>query len=192
MSGCDRNLSKRELLAYTMDVDNGLYKKDEKGGLRIEIVYRPSQLIAEQEVRGVKMNSDQVDSVFRFFQKTDYFLLRLSNNSHEIENSFAGDANRFNEINNYLSFEIGGDVCLVQNNDTIRAVDFIRTRTLGASPSTDILFAFKPGLNYDYEDAKFVFDDGKFATGLTVFEFNMDDIQRASSFHIIDKAYETD
>src|SRR4051794_6894045 len=86
LAGCQEDLSRQQLIDYTLDPANGLYKKETKGNVTIEVVYRPSQLIAEQDARGLTLTSDQVDSINNYFSEIDYFLLRLSRNSDEIEN----------------------------------------------------------------------------------------------------------
>ena len=186
-ASCQKDLSKQELIDYTFDPGNGLYKKETVGNIQIEVVYRPSQLIASQDAQGLVLTRHQADSINDYFGEIDYFLLRLSRNSSEIENAYAGNRSAFNEISNYLSYGIGKDILLLQGSDTLHVTDFIRTQSHGASPSTDILFGFRPGLNDKNGDVKFIFDDLKFKTGLTEFHFDIADLKTVSSIHLIDK-----
>ena len=189
---CQGDLTRKQLLDYTTDVKNGLCKKQEKLGTQLEVIYRPSQLMAEAQIRNEELSDRQIDSIRATFKEIDYFLLRISRNSREIENSYSGDSRNFQRINNYLSFEIGGDIYLVQSRDTLRVTDFVRTQTFGASPSTDILLAFKPGFSKRSIDIKVVFNDTKFDTGVNEFLFDIDDITRVSDIQIIDKIHEAD
>jgi Lhr-like helicase len=134
------------------------------------------------------LTEHQVDSIQNYFSDLDYFLLRLSRNSHEIENAYASDLLKFNEINNYLSFEIGNDVYLVQDGNKIKVADFIRTRTFGSSPSTDILFAFKKGIIKTNASVKFIFEDAGLDTGRIEFDFDINDIKKVSAIHLIEKS----
>jgi hypothetical protein len=187
LAGCQQDVSRQQLIDYTFDPSHGLHKRDTKGNITIEVVYRPSQLIAQQDVRGLTLSSNQVDSIYEYFSGIDYFLLRLSRDSDEIENAYAENHTAFNEISNYLSHGIGENVFLLQGSDTLHATDFIRTQTHGASPSTDILFGFKPGLNDENGDFKFIFNDLRFHTGLNEFDFNISDLRTVSSIHLTDK-----
>jgi hypothetical protein len=187
LTGCQKDLTRQELIDYTFDPTHGLYKRETRGNITIEVVYRPSQLIAEQDARGMNLTPDQADSINNYFSGIDYFLLRLSNNADEIENAYAQNRTKFNEISNYLSYRIADDVFLLQGSDTLHATDFIRTQTHGASPSTDILFGFRPGLNDKNGDFKFIFDDLKFNTGLNEFDFDLSDLRTASHIQLIDK-----
>ena len=187
LAGCQKDLSREGLINYTLDPDNGLYKKEKKGDITIEVLYRPSQLIAEQDARGLTLSTHQMDSINEYFGEVDYFLLRLSRNSDEIENAYARNSLMFNEVSNYLSYGIAHDVFLLQGSDTLHVADFIRTQTHGASPSTDILFGFKPGVNDKNGDIKFIFKDLKFDTGVNEFDFNASDLQTASSIQLTDK-----
>jgi hypothetical protein len=43
LTGCESSMSKKELLDYTFNPDNGLYHNEERNGVLIEVVYRPTQ-----------------------------------------------------------------------------------------------------------------------------------------------------
>ncbi len=178
-SGCSRTVSRQELLTYTFDPDHGLYQKLEKDDALIEVIYRPSDLILYQQLKGESRSAAQIDSMKNYYRSLDYFLIRLSRNGKEINIPYAGNPSRFNQVNDYLNFNIGKDVSLVHDKDIIPVLDFIHTRTFGSSPSSDILFAFKSGLTNKSGEVKVLFDDHAFGLGLNQFTFNCNDIKSA-------------
>jgi hypothetical protein len=186
-ASCQQTFSRKDLLDYTFDAKNGLYKMEDNNGILIEVIYKPNQLIAEQEIKGRNLKKSQIDSIKNYFHDFDYFLLRLSRNKHEIENAYAQDPVKFIDVNNYLSFEIGKDVYLVNNEDTVRATDFIHTRTFGSSPSSDILFAFKCESSDRSGEINFIFNDTKFDTGLNEFAYANSDLKSVSSINLTEK-----
>ena len=177
--GCKKTATRQELLAYTFEPNNGLCQKEERNSNTIEAIYRPSDLILFQQLNGSTWSSAQIDSLKTYYGRLDYFLLRLSRDGKEITISYAVDPSKFQQVNSYLGFEIGKDVFLVNQSDTIRVLDFIHTRTFGSSPSSDILFAFKSGLKSRSGKVKLVFNDQRFGLGLNEFTFNCSDIKSA-------------
>src|SRR5258706_7487689 len=99
LSGCNKTASRQGLLAYTFDPDHGLYQKLEKDGAIIEVIYRPSDLILYQQLKGEVKSAAQVDSMKSYYRSMDYFLLRLSRNGKEITIPYAGDPSKFNQVN---------------------------------------------------------------------------------------------
>jgi hypothetical protein len=189
-SSCTHMGSTNDLLNYALDPKNGLHQKEEKNGILVEVLYKPTQLIVAQEIKGQSLRLSQVDSIQRYFSEFDYFLLRLSRNGKEIETAFAGDQSKFNEANSYLSFEMAKDVRLIWERDTISTKDFIHTRTFGSSPSSDILFVFKSRLRDRNGSVKFIFDDRLFDSGRSEFDFAVSDIKSIPSITLTRNDYE--
>ncbi len=182
--GCNKIVSKQELLTYISDPSNGLQKKEQKNGCDIEAVYRPADLIVFQEIKGTSFSSPQIDSMKNYYQEFSYFLLRLSRDGKEITIPYASDPVKFNQVNDYLGFTIGKDVYLIQDHDTVKVHDFIHTRTFGSSPSSDVLFAFKIDLKKRNEQVRLIFDDHQFGLGFNEFLFEARDIKSAPSIDL--------
>jgi hypothetical protein len=187
LTSCKQTVSTNQLLDYTLNPKNGLLKKEKKNGVVLQVLYKPNQLIVAQEIKGRNLRPSQIDSVQSYFNEFDYFLLRLSRNGKEIETGYAADQVKFVQVNNYLSFEIGKNVSLVQDRDTIKVKDFIHTRTFGSSPSSDILFVFKSRLQERRGEVKFIFNDEMFNSGLSEFDFALSNIKSLPIINLIEK-----
>lgn len=176
--GCNKSqISKGELQSYIMDESNGLYKKIEKGTSSIEVIYKPHDLILEQEIEDKVCSAHHVDSIKNKLNELDYFTLKLSTDGKDQTNRYAGDPVRFNRVLDYLSFQIGNDVRLVHKTDTIPVHDFMYFQGYGINNASEILLVFKSGLKQKEGSFQFLYQDDFFQAGLNEFEFQTQSIK---------------
>lgn len=175
LSSCDvDSLPKEELIAYLMDEDNGLIKTEEQGDFKISLTYRPSDLVAEQELL-ITNNLDQRDSIRQHYKQYLYFVLAFSHDDKEIETRYAGNATKYNQVVKYLQSGIGSDVSMTIDGKQEELLDFIFTQTFGNAKSSKVLLVFPNKLNLD-EQIKIKVNTNLLGLGIHYFFFESDDL----------------
>jgi hypothetical protein len=169
-------LSPEALKQYPLDPENGLYKAEEKNGVKLEMIYRPKDLIIAQEVEGDDPTQWKV--VEEKLDTFDYFIFRLSKNGKEIQNEYASDPVIFSQVVNYLSNNMIHDLKLKVDDDTLSLANMVYVPTFGASNSSNILLIFPSSLKKQNEDFSITFNDPLFDTGVTDFQFEINDIKK--------------
>ncbi|WP_210707298.1 hypothetical protein [Maribacter dokdonensis] len=152
---CSQNVfdSKKELLAYLQDLENGYVQKKEINGLDFAIMYRPTDLLVQQVINE-KTTQMELDSIRSKYGKFIYFNISLSNNGKEVLNSVINRKSDFGGMVNELAFGMGQKVHLIsQSRDTIELLDYIYPREYGMGKSTNMMFVYprnKEFLKNDY------------------------------------------
>lgn len=175
--GCSdhvRYLSKEELNSYVMNPENGLLKRVTKERTVFELVYRPKDQVIGQTAGtdGALWVEEQerVDSL-------DYFILRLSRDSKEIENHLAGDVAGFNRAIAYLSGGISSDIRMMLGNEVLLPEQSVYVPTFGSTGVTSIMLVFKSSLHTRKGAFTVVFDDTLIGTGTSEFSFSCSHIR---------------
>jgi hypothetical protein len=170
----------QELMQYVANPENGLVKVTTEGDVTIEVFYRPHDIILQQRLDGVKVSQQRIDSIKTDILEYAYFAMKLKKADRSIVNAYANSDN-FELASNYVSFQIGKDIRLIVDSDTIPVFDFISSQSFEASNSTDVLFVFKKNIIDINGSCVFQFDDNFFGSGLNRFEFNIADIKSIPS-----------
>ena len=170
-----RSLTEAELKLFVQNPENGLIKKIEKNGTLIEMVYRPKELIVAQEVGFQdpvkwKEEMNKLDSI-------EYFILKLSRNNDEIENSYASNSDRYNAVLNYLNGPVSNDIHINIDDQKIKAQFAIFSPSFGSSTATSVMLQFKYDLDETGESFEIIFDDGVIGLGRCVFTFQGSEIR---------------
>ena len=165
----ERRLSLTELKAYATEPAHGLIQRSERDGITFELIYRPKELIVQQNVESI--NDPQWDSVASQLKSFDYFVMRISKDKREIEASFAGDPSSYTKVTNYLNGTIGGDLSLVVDNETIKTSEVLFSPTYGMAGASSILVVFNSELADRDSDFTVVLNDTQFGTGRHEFDF---------------------
>ncbi len=170
-----KTVSMDELKKYPFDSSHGLIQESNRGGAKVEVYYKPKELVLRQELN----NADHKGEVEtrKKMDSLDYFVFRLSRNGHEIENDYANDPEMFNKVVDYLSFSFGNGVYLIHRKDTMPILDFSYARMFGASDASQLLTVFKSDLKTRTGKVTICFDDTLLGTGLSSFEFEIQDIK---------------
>ena len=159
-----------------MNPEHGLIQKVEKGNTVLEMYYKPKELIIAQEL-STHPTDDEKKSLASTYDSLDYFVLRLSRNKQEIENSYASDPAQFTEVLSYLSYYIGSDLYMIQQQDTLPILDVVYARTFGAMDATNLMAVFNSNLAAKSGKTTVYFNDTRFGTGLNEFVFDTDKIK---------------
>ena len=169
-------ISLDELKKYPMNPEHGLIQKVEKGNTVLEMYYKPKELIIAQELSAHPTDEER-KSLARTYDSLDYFVLRLSRNGQEIENGYASDPAQFTDVLSYLSYYIGPDIYMIQQQDTVPILDAVYARTFGATDATNVMAVFKSKLTSHSGPTTIYFNDTRFGTGLNEFVFDSDRIK---------------
>lgn len=177
--GCaSKSLTENELKQYPLNPEHGLIQRIEKGDIVLEMYYKPKDLLLSQELHGVN-NLLARNEAKRRLDSMDYFVLRLSSDHHEIETGYSRDPAKFNEVINYLSFDMGKDIRLICGHDSLPPIGVVYVRSFGSASTTSVMVAFKSYLDKrSNATAVCDFDDSEFGTGLNKFEFEINRIRQ--------------
>lgn len=144
LMGCanSKQFSEEQLYNYLQDEDHGTFQTVEDGKFKISVMYRPSELVAKQQME--KKTEKEYDSLTAYFSKYLYFLMEITYNGKDLETAFATNPSTFPSNISYLSEKFGDDVRLVSKTDTLNITDFIYARSYGIGTSQFLLAFEKP------------------------------------------------
>ena len=168
-------VSSEELHAYVLNPKNGLMKSLSDGDIRVDLVYRPKDLVVEQEADGDTGRREEAE---RNLDSLDYFILQVSRNGNEIENEHAGNPDKFSKIIGHLSSSIAADIYLLKERK-FYPESSILARGYGMSGATSVLLVFKTALSKQKDSFTIIFDDSFLGIGRKEFQFECDDIHDA-------------
>lgn len=141
---CKRSLQEEKLLEFINDEKHGLTEQKLINGVQLKMVYKPSDLLAWQEIKATdSINKEKTGEIRKRYAKQHYFLFSVSLQGKEILSS-AADREWFSNMVNTLSFGMNDYVSLVNKEfDTLKLITYQCPRTYGMSASTDVLFVFE-------------------------------------------------
>jgi hypothetical protein len=175
---CNRPMKQDKLMKYISEPKHGLLQEKKTNGIIFMAIYRPSDLMAAQELRAYSSYSRQfADSIKAIYNKYLYFLISMSYNNQELLNSLSGNQQQFGEMVNRLSFEMNDYILLTtSNNDTLKLIDYSYPRMYGTGTSTDLLFAFERFQLGQAGELYLKLSDFGIKTGDVVFTFKSGDL----------------
>lgn len=167
--------SKEVLMKYLQNEENGYIQKKTVNGVDFSLMYRPTDLFINQELRKFKKTND-IDSLRRKYNNYFYFNLVISKNQQDILSSMVTEKIEYDSMVNQLFFGIKEKMHLVYENDTLPILDYIYPRNYGMSNNTSILLVY-PKLKYKDEDnLKFILEDLGLYTGDVTFKLSLSNI----------------
>lgn len=183
--GCTerRVVSEQELKEYVMDPENGLRKSSENNGIDIEIMYKPTDLILAQQLDGLTDARERTKTISNF-TNLSYFVITLSRKGQEIENAFAGDPEKFLRVTNHLASGIAAEIYMLNDTDTLPALDAVYTRMFGAATATSLMAVFDVNLKDQDGELKVCLKDTELGIGQNVFAFDLADIKKAPNLNL--------
>ncbi|MCZ8023317.1 MAG: hypothetical protein O9302_09405 [Cyclobacteriaceae bacterium] len=168
-----------EFIEFVNNEKNGLKKSEVGNGVLIEVIYRPTDIIAYQQLQ---IDSDQrsIDSIKNHFSNYFYFLLNLSKESKEALHTQPNTFNEYSSLLSTLSFNMREYVYLTSSsNDTIQVADFYLDRTYGYSKATSLLFVFSKEKIKDSNYIQFNLNEFGLGLGNKRFRFDIEDFNTA-------------
>ncbi len=175
--GCNSSLNKEQLETYLQNEEHGTRQSYVNGDFKAELIYRPTDLIVEQEL---KSGQDKIELKKKYEQYL-YFVLNMTSKNSDLLNNTAGNRSLFAGINQQLSFNMNEHAYIVdKNNDTTYLTDFAFPRLYEAARSTSVLFVFKKEQIHT-EDFKICLKDIAYVKGTILFTFNQKDLKNVPS-----------
>jgi hypothetical protein len=171
------SLTPEKLNKYIMDEEHGLSKKVEVNGYDVQVKYRPTDLLVEQEISNEIQDTSKVSSLRSKYNRYYYFILSLS---HDKQEALDPKSDQFSELVQTLSFRMNNYVNLTTaSQDTIPTADFILNRTYGFSESTELLFVFSKEKSKGKDWLQFNLNEFGLGIGNQRFRFKIDDLEHA-------------
>ena len=135
-------LKEKELYGYLKDESNGLIHTWENDPFGVSVMYKPSSLLAKQEL-GEEKDAKKVKDVKDRYNKYAYFVLNYSYNGGELLNAFAGNRPKFSELVNQLSFGMKEQISIITDQKKkVPLADFIHSRHYGMGGGSMVLLVF--------------------------------------------------
>ncbi len=170
------NLS--EYKAWFFIEDNGFIKKRCLNDLCINVVYKPNELMAINEIKALKpINKNRIDSVVKTYKGSEYFMMEIGHMDVENKDPLriqGGNLEKYGELTESLAFHINENLLLLKNNiDTL--YPSISHLELGYELSgvKKIIVAF-PGQFTNNDEIVFIYDDEIFGFGRMKYKFDID------------------
>lgn len=178
-SSCRHNYSKERLANYITNPNKGLVQEKVINGTIIRLTYKPSDLMAMQEIKAIETTSRaKIKEIQRSYSQQYYFQLSISLQGQEILHS-AADREWFSFMVNKLSFGMNEYVSLVNVElDTLKLLTYNYPRMYGMSTSTDMLFVFERNKQEPNDILTFKLEDFGIFTGDVKFKIKVKDINR--------------
>lgn len=140
--------NKEDLIEYIQNDDNGYSQTKQINGIKINLTYRPTELMVTQEIGDHNYPQSYKDSIKAKYDKCLYFILSYSKNDKEILLTVPTSREQYNLLQNTLTFEMNTKVALTAGRrDTIPLINFNFPRTYGTARSNNILFVFEKPKN---------------------------------------------
>jgi len=180
IAGCSppEYLTAEELSQYISDPDHGLVQHAEANGYVMDVTYKPTDLLVQQEI-GDQADEQNIKAARDKYSKYYYFILSLSKNNQEALHQ-SNNFNQYSELTQTLSFRMNSFVNLTTSaSDTISTSDFALDRTYGLSRSTSILFVFKKEKITDQSWVQFNLNEFGMGVGNQRFRFATKDLNGA-------------
>jgi hypothetical protein len=167
-----------ELNLYLTDPEHGLSKTLAKEDIKLELIYRPRELVFIGQAGADKVKREaRLDSM-------DYFVLRLSRSGKVIEHIYGADQSEYNRVIGYLDGELTKDISLQYDGTLIHPEGVALMPSVSGTDASTIMLVFKSALQKYDGQFTVIFNDSMFGTGRTDFEFNSRDIKRVPSIRM--------
>lgn len=168
--------TEKALWTYLKDENNGYLQTKRVQGVDFSILYKPTDLLVQQELKG-EAPSSKIDSLREKYGKHLYFSLSMSRNNQELLNSAAGNRHEFGKMVHTLAFGMENKIHLyTEKKDTIAMVDYNYPRMYGMSRKTSILLVYPKEAVKDAKEVNLTIEDLGFGTGEVRFIQTMDKI----------------
>ena len=170
--------TKEELWTYLKDADNGYFQQKNINGYDFSLLYKPTDLLVEQEL-GKNKTKEKIKELREKYEQYMYFTLSMSRNNKELLSSTPKNRQEFGAMVNQLAFGMREKVHLyTQKKDTLEMLDYNYPRMYGMSQSTTMLFVYPRDKKYLKEEyINFTIQDLGIYTGEVKFKIDLNKIK---------------
>ena len=171
-----------ELTAYAQDPQHGLVQEKQVGAVRMQVQYRPTDLLVAQEL-SESPDAEQVKALRAKYGRYAYFILSFSQDNQEALYQRA-DYGQFSETLQNLAFRMNRFTQLTtERQDTIPLVDFAYPRLYGHGSSTQVMLVFDRTKIPDNDWVQLTVEDVGLGTGRQHFRFDNKQLHNAPSIN---------
>ncbi len=164
--------NKAELFSYINDPVHGLKKNNKIGKIKVELLFKPWQLIAANEDKKSKADND--------YQNKYFFVLRLSANNHELLRQLPFD--QYSQMVQILAFRMMEFITIVPDKGKrIDPEDCLFQQTYGMSDANQLLIIFNKAQLEKASTLNFKLNEFGLNVGNLKFEINTSDIEKMPS-----------
>lgn len=176
--GGDSFNSKEDLLTYLKDDSNGYIKYKNVNGYDFTLMYRPTDLLVEQELYNLKEKPQDITLLRKKYKDYLYFNLSISKNNEELLSAVPNTMSEFSRLVSQLTFNMDTKVHLYNNKkDTIPMLDYVYPRMYGMAKSTTMMFIYPRSKTVLQEDhINFTIQDFGLYTGEVKFKILVNQI----------------
>ncbi|WP_299181213.1 lipoprotein [uncultured Aquimarina sp.] len=163
--------SKEDLWNYLNNPENKYIHTKTVNGVNFSIVYKPTDLLVDQELSG-QVSAKKIDSLRSKYDQYLYFNLSMAKNNQELLSNVAGNKQQFGAMVNQLAFGMEQKIHFyTPQKDTIAMADYIYPRMYGMSGATTILLVYpKETMVTNAEHMTLSIEDLGFYTGEVKFK----------------------
>ncbi len=163
-----------DLIMYIQDEQNGYTQHKTINGVEYTLLYRPTDLLVNQELGDASASAVQVQTSREKYKNYLYFNLSMSKNNQELLSVAPKNQNEFGAMVNQLAFGMNEKVHLfTQQKDTIELADYIYPRMYGMSRATTMMFVYpRDPDNLDQDYLNFTIEDLGLYTGEVKFKID--------------------
>ena len=144
LSGCQQKTfeTKEDMWIYLKDTDNGYLQHKNVNGYYFSLLYKPTDLLVEQEL-GADKSKEKTKELREKYQQYMYFTLSMSRDNKELLSTTPKNRQEFGAMVNQLAFGMRDKVhVFTQKKDTLKMLDYSYPRIYGFSHSTTMLFVY--------------------------------------------------
>ncbi len=166
-------LTEKELQEYVIESET-LNKSREFKDYKIQMTYRPNDLLVAQELGGeIAPSKTELDRLTTKYKNYDYFIFSLSKDDKEALYAGSNGFDQFSELVQTLSFRMTNYVnATTSGADTLEVADYVFPRTYGMGMSTNLMFVFNKEKSLDDEWVQVNVKEFGMGLGNQVFRFN--------------------
>lgn len=178
MVSCKRSeLGAEALENYILEEKNGLIQSSEENKISVQAVFRPSSLIAFQEIKSLGNVSEKIVLEIQNRYSCNVYILVNIRQAQQDPLYRMDDPSQYSETVKQLAFRMSEKAYLLTSKtDTIRAADFVFPHMYGISGAVSVMFAFPMKGYEEYEWIDFELSDPGMKIGNRTFRFMRKDI----------------
>lgn len=135
--------TKKELLQYLNEEENGYIQYKSVNGVDFTLLYRPTDLMVVHELPSSFQTGD-VEALKKKYEDYAYFILSMGRNNREVLTNVAGDKGLYRRMLQQFTFGMDQTIRVTtQQKDTLPIVDYIYPRMYDLDGKNTIMFLLK-------------------------------------------------
>lgn len=176
-------LDPKEYASWVKDYSNGIHKKKKVGDITFDAQYKPAELIAIAETKGVATNKELFQKRLQEVQGMDYVELRIVSDKGDFIKEQTGSTEQGAQKLYYFSFHFQNDIYLQQGDNRIPCTLYHFERAYDLSKERRFLLGFAKPENGKGEKT-LIIDSQALGTGTVKIKFEAKDLENIPQLRI--------